>query len=234
MQEKLFRKNLDHLLKITMLSLFGEIDEDITFDFVPLFEMTGKELALIRKSDGERDVAFITAGVVSNTEVRAKVASDPDSGFDNLDVDDPKGKLLVPSEAALGKKIGASTSAEEGATEGAEMAGNDEQVQALMTDAMAQDSFWGNQHTGSLGTQSDHPAHVASMASSVARRATSVANKAVTQAAHNRAIFAHQRALEAHQSALGSASKDARHIHEAYIEAHQAAIESHRQKAGEA
>jgi phage-related protein (TIGR01555 family) len=98
-QERLFRVNLEKIIRVIQLSKFGEIYEDIAFDFVSLMSMTEKEHALIRKSNAEEAQIFIANGVVTNTEVREKIAADPDSGWGNLDVDKPEGELLDPSAA---------------------------------------------------------------------------------------------------------------------------------------
>lgn len=88
MQENLLRDPLDKLLKLVQLHLFGKVNDNITFDFVPLQQMSETELSTIRKSDTDRDVAYIQAGVVSAEEVRVRLASEPDSGYNGIDVED--------------------------------------------------------------------------------------------------------------------------------------------------
>ena len=88
MQENLLRDPLDKLLKLVQLHLFGKVNDNITFDFVPLQQMTEAELSTIRKSDTDRDVAYIQAGVVSAEEVRGRLAGEPDSGYNGIDVED--------------------------------------------------------------------------------------------------------------------------------------------------
>ena len=88
MQENLLRDPLDKLLKLVQLHLFGKVNDNITFDFVPLQQMTEAELSAIRKSDTDCDVAYIQAGVVSAEEVRGRLASEPDSGYNGIDVED--------------------------------------------------------------------------------------------------------------------------------------------------
>ena len=88
MQENLLRDPLDKLLKLVQLHLFGQVNDNITFDFVPLQQMSETELSTIRKSDTDRDVAYIQAGVVSAEEVRGRLASEPDSGYNGIDVED--------------------------------------------------------------------------------------------------------------------------------------------------
>lgn len=88
MQENLLRDPLDKLLKLVQLHLFGKVNDNITFDFVPLQQMSETELSTIRKSDTDRDVAYIQAGVISAEEVRGRLASEPDSGYNGIDVED--------------------------------------------------------------------------------------------------------------------------------------------------
>ena len=88
MQENLLRDPLDKLLKLVQLHLFGKVNDNITFDFVPLQQMSETDLSTIRKSDTDRDVAYIQAGVVSAEEVRGRLASEPDSGYNGIDVED--------------------------------------------------------------------------------------------------------------------------------------------------
>ncbi|EEZ74644.1 hypothetical protein NEILACOT_05360 [Neisseria lactamica ATCC 23970] len=88
MQENLLRDPLDKLLKLVQLHLFGKVDDNITFDFVPLRQMSETELSTIRKSDTDRDVAYIQAGVVSAEEVRGRLAGEPGSGYNGIDVED--------------------------------------------------------------------------------------------------------------------------------------------------
>lgn len=87
LQENVLRDPLDKLLKLVQYHLFGEVDDNITFDFVPLKQMDESELASIRKSDSDRDVAYIQAGVISAEEVRARLAADVDTGYNGIDVE---------------------------------------------------------------------------------------------------------------------------------------------------
>lgn len=88
LQENILRDPLDKVLKLVQLHLFGETDDSITFEFVPLAQMDESQLATIRKSDSDRDVAYIQAGVISAEEVRGRLASDTDSGYNGIDVED--------------------------------------------------------------------------------------------------------------------------------------------------
>lgn len=107
MQENLLRDPLDKLLKLVQLHLFGKVNDNITFDFVPLRQMSETELSTIRKSDTDRDVAYIQAGVVSAEEVRGRLAGEPGSGYNGIDVED------VPEMPSEGFSDGMNDGAEE-------------------------------------------------------------------------------------------------------------------------
>jgi phage-related protein (TIGR01555 family) len=72
------------ILKVLQLSMYGEIDDDITFDFEPLYQMTPKELAEIRNYDATAAAIYITNQVISPEEQREQLARDPNSGYQGL------------------------------------------------------------------------------------------------------------------------------------------------------
>ena len=71
-KEKKYRPLLKPLLDVIMLSIWGAIDEGIGFEFEPLWEMSAKEQAEIRKLDSDVDKAYCDMGAVSNDEVRER------------------------------------------------------------------------------------------------------------------------------------------------------------------
>jgi len=83
-QEALLRDPLKKVIDIIQLSEFGEIDDDITFDFESLEEMSDEQKANIRKINADTDVTLIDGGVISPDESRQRIANDPDSGYDGL------------------------------------------------------------------------------------------------------------------------------------------------------
>lgn len=87
MQEHLYTDPLKKILKLVQLHLFGNVDEEIIFDYVPLKQLTGEALSRVKKTQAEMDATYIDAGVVSAEEVRKRVATDPESGYNNLDPD---------------------------------------------------------------------------------------------------------------------------------------------------
>ena len=84
MQQNLFGPQMEILLKVLQLDLFGAIDDELGFQWAQLDEPTGKELSEIRKSDADAGVAYINAGVISPDEERERLQDDPDSGYNNL------------------------------------------------------------------------------------------------------------------------------------------------------
>ncbi len=140
-QENLFRDPITTVLHFAQLSLFGEIDPDIDFEFLPLNEMSEEQKATLRKTNADTDAVLIETGVISQHEARARVANDPDSPYADLDIDEmpdlagEEEEGLMPSGEAnnAGKpKLGAGTGAKPRA-EGAPDA--DEESEDAATDA---------------------------------------------------------------------------------------------------
>ena len=91
-QEAHWRAPLEVILKVVQLSLFGEIDPDIGFKFVPLYQMTAKEEAEIREANSRTAAAYIDRGVIDASEERERLARDPNSGYQGIDAD----AVIVP------------------------------------------------------------------------------------------------------------------------------------------
>lgn len=87
-QEKKLRPIIHSLLGFAQLDLFGEIDDDIVFDFEPLWELDEKELSEVEKIKAETAQILTDSGAIHPEENRQRLADDPDSGYDNIDVAD--------------------------------------------------------------------------------------------------------------------------------------------------
>jgi len=74
------------VLEIIQLIRYGKIDPNITVNWEPLYQMTPKEEAELRKTDADRDAAYLDRQVLSPEEVREKLARNPDSGYEGLNV----------------------------------------------------------------------------------------------------------------------------------------------------
>jgi phage-related protein (TIGR01555 family) len=88
MQNDMFLRPLKRVLDIVQLHLFGVIDDSICIRFEPLDSADETEAAVIRKTDAETGQIYIAAGVVSQEEERARLASDPLSGYTSIAVED--------------------------------------------------------------------------------------------------------------------------------------------------
>lgn len=88
LQQSIFTTALKRVLDVIQLSEFGDIDPEIYFEFEPLYEMSAKEKAEIRKIDADTDAVYVAAGALSANEVREKIADDPDSPYHSLDLSD--------------------------------------------------------------------------------------------------------------------------------------------------
>ena len=95
-QESMIRPQLTKMIHAIMLHLWGEIDEEISFDFVPLKEIVGEAAARIVKMKADAGAAYIDRGVIRPEEERARLADDPDSGYVGLDVSDVPDPADIP------------------------------------------------------------------------------------------------------------------------------------------
>ena len=85
-QEAHWREPLELILSLIQLSNFGEIDPDIGFEFVPLYQMSDQEKADIRVKNSQVATGYINAGVLAPDEERQRLADDPDSGYNGIDI----------------------------------------------------------------------------------------------------------------------------------------------------
>lgn len=85
-QEAHLRPVIETLFKLVQFDLFGECDDDICFEFNPLWTMNGKELAEIRTANANADQIYMANGVLSPDEVRERLARDAESLYQGLDL----------------------------------------------------------------------------------------------------------------------------------------------------
>jgi phage-related protein (TIGR01555 family) len=101
-QQDNYTPNLTTVLKIVQLHLWGKVNPKIGFEWAPLDSPTDKELAEMRKSDGDRDGGYVTNGIVTADEVRTRLRNDKNSGYTFLKGDAPPSPL--EQEHELGEK----------------------------------------------------------------------------------------------------------------------------------
>lgn len=88
LNEKICYDNVEKVIKILQLNRYGEIDDNISFQFAPLWEMDERERAEINKIHADTAAVYVDRGCLSQEEVRGALAANPDSGYSNIDVDD--------------------------------------------------------------------------------------------------------------------------------------------------
>ncbi len=155
MQISLFGPNLDALLKVVQLDLFGAIDDDLVVHWITLDEPTQKELSEIRKSDAEMDSSNINAGIISPEEARDRLKSDPDSGYTNLTGPPPEPEQIDPE---TGEPM---TGNENDGTEPQGEAGDDDADSELQGFALDESKFEEGKHKRGPGGQFGSGGHAA-------------------------------------------------------------------------
>lgn len=86
-QDGNLRRPLENIFKIIQLSEFGEIKEDIYFEFKPLDEISEKERAEITKIRVDAVAVAADSQLVSSEEARDALKGIEGAGFENLDGD---------------------------------------------------------------------------------------------------------------------------------------------------
>lgn len=181
-QEAHYRAPLEVILKLVQLSLYGEIDEDIGFKFVPLYQMTPAEEAEIRSKNATSATAYINAGVIDPSEERERLARDPASGYQGLDTSI---EIVPPTPPG----------------------GDDPDPDKDEDDdpPPAQDGWEEGKHpradNGQFGSGSGGGVSKAGKLSQAANKASAKADKANTSEAHEAALAAHAEAAGEHSAA---------------------------------
>jgi phage-related protein (TIGR01555 family) len=93
-QQNFYAGHLRTVLSLLQLHLWGAVDPDIDFEFVPLSKPTDAEAATIRKTDAEAISILVTGAIISADEGREKLRSDDKAGFTFLEGDAPAPALL--------------------------------------------------------------------------------------------------------------------------------------------
>jgi phage-related protein (TIGR01555 family) len=84
--QEIYTPHVSKILNIVQLSLFGEIDPDIGFEWNRLKVITDEQRAAIRKQEAETDQIHIDSGVLFPSEVRARIANDDESPYHGIDL----------------------------------------------------------------------------------------------------------------------------------------------------
>jgi phage-related protein (TIGR01555 family) len=88
-QEAHVRPLLTKVMHFAMINLWGEVDEEIDFEFEHLTDLDEKAMAELRKMDAETDDILVNGcNAIHPEEVRKRLANDPDSLYDDIDLSD--------------------------------------------------------------------------------------------------------------------------------------------------
>lgn len=74
--ERVVANPLKAVIEAAQLSIWGKIDEELTYQFMSLWEMSAKEQAEVRKIEAETDKVLIDAGVIGPEESRERLNND--------------------------------------------------------------------------------------------------------------------------------------------------------------
>ncbi len=108
-QETFYRPHLTTIIDFIQINLWGKIDPEITFKFMPLGEESRLEAANRRKVEAETATVHIANHALTPEEERQRIAADKDTPYDGLEVD--KAPPLLPGEKAdVAQKIAAAVS----------------------------------------------------------------------------------------------------------------------------
>lgn len=83
-QEKFFRPNLQKVIEIIQLAHWGEVDPEITFSFIDLWQPNAVEVEQARHQRAQTDQIYFDMGVIAPDDVRTQLSTDPDSGYTGL------------------------------------------------------------------------------------------------------------------------------------------------------
>ena len=87
-KEKVLTQPMEIVLKIFQLNLGYDINESLGFKFPSMVEMDESERANLNKMQADRDNIYLSAGVISQQEVRQRLSMDKNSGYSMIDIDD--------------------------------------------------------------------------------------------------------------------------------------------------
>lgn len=87
-QEYFYDPHLTTVFKMAQINIWGAVDEDLTFEYRPLWELSEKEMAEVQKIKADTDGIYLDKGTVGQEEVRRRLANDPQQPYGPIDPDD--------------------------------------------------------------------------------------------------------------------------------------------------
>lgn len=88
-QEQYIYDRLEKIFQAAQLNIWGEIDPDISFEFVHLAQMSEETQAIIEKMQAETDGQYVQNGTILPAESRERVAKDRASMYNGINLNKP-------------------------------------------------------------------------------------------------------------------------------------------------
>lgn len=88
LNEKINSANISRVLELLQVNRGYEIDRNISFNYIPLWEMDEKEKAELNKTIADTDAVYLDRGVLSPAEIRNRLAHDVNNDYNSIDPDD--------------------------------------------------------------------------------------------------------------------------------------------------
>jgi phage-related protein (TIGR01555 family) len=105
-QEKMFGEPIRRVIRVLQQNLYGEIDDSIIFNFLPLSEDDERKIAETNKIQADTDAVLITNGVISEEEARERLIADANSGYNTLtEREDDFPSFEMPEETPTEKEV---------------------------------------------------------------------------------------------------------------------------------
>jgi phage-related protein (TIGR01555 family) len=116
-QQEGYTPHVSRIINLIQLSLFGEIDPEIGFRWIPLHTESELDLANVRKLNADTDAVLMGIGAISQDDSRNRVASEEDGPYSGLDTSDPLPEVPEPESGpeATAEKIGGTQQPEDAA-----------------------------------------------------------------------------------------------------------------------
>jgi phage-related protein (TIGR01555 family) len=99
--QEIYTPFVSKVLNLVQLSLFGAIDPDIGFEWVPMRTMSEEQRSNMRKANAETDATLIGAGVIDPDESRTRIANEEDSPYSGLDLNKELPEPPLPEAGPL-------------------------------------------------------------------------------------------------------------------------------------
>ena len=88
-QERVMADPLKYLLDILQLNRYGDIDEDISIEFEPLWQLDEAGVAAVYKTRADTAAVYIETGVLDPEDERTRIAAEPGNPYMGLEGEAP-------------------------------------------------------------------------------------------------------------------------------------------------